>query len=80
MSLTSLWKSEKGELAVKHIQAVVSWAGDGKLRDGNKTSEEFREFLTNIPSSILARYANECLYDEKFSDGPSAHVTHGIFG
>jgi len=72
MSLTSLWKSDKGELATKHIQAVVSWAGDGKLRDGNNTSEEFREFLTNIPSTMLARYASECLYDEKFPDGPSA--------
>ena len=29
MSLTSLWKSQEGELAGKHIQAVVSWAGDG---------------------------------------------------
>lgn len=73
MSLTSLWKSDKGELAKKNIQAVVKWAGiDGKLLDGNNTSEEFREFLTNIPSEMLARYANECLYDEKFSDGPPA--------
>ena len=72
MSLTSLWKSQKGELAIKHVQAVVSWAGDGKLRDGSSASEEFREFLTNVPSEILGRYANECLGEEKFSEASPA--------
>jgi hypothetical protein len=33
MSLTSLWQSQKGELDSKHIQAVVSWAGDSILGD-----------------------------------------------
>jgi hypothetical protein len=72
MSLASLWKSQKGELTAKHIQAMVGLAGDGKLRDGGKASEEFREFLTNVPSSLLARYANECLGSEKFSEGSAA--------
>jgi hypothetical protein len=72
MSLTSLWKSDKGELAAKSLQAVVKWAGDGKLLDGGKTSSEFREFLTNVSSSMLARYASECLGDEKFAEGCSA--------
>jgi hypothetical protein len=72
MSLASLWKSQSSELASKHVQAMVGLAADGKLRDGSKTSEEFCEFLTNIPSTILARYANECLGEEKFSEGSSA--------
>lgn len=72
MSLTSLWKSQKGELNAKHVQAMVGLAGDGKLLDGNKTSEEFREFLTNAPSSALARYANECLGAEKFTEASAA--------
>src|SRR2546425_12216236 len=72
MSLTSLWKSQKGELASKHVQAMVGLAGDGKLRDGSKASEEFREFLTNVPSSMLARYANQCLGEGKFLEASSA--------
>jgi hypothetical protein len=73
MSLTSVWKLQKGELASKPIQAMIGLAGDdGKLRDGNKASEEFREFLTNVPSEMLSRYANECLGEEKFSEASSA--------
>jgi hypothetical protein len=72
MSLSSLWKSQGGELGAKHIQAMVGLADDGKLRDGNKASKEFCEFLTNVPSSMLARYANECLGDEKFAEASSA--------
>ena len=71
MSLASLWNSQKGELGSKHVQAMVGLAGDGKLRDGSKASEEFREFLTTIPSSMLGRYANECLSAEKFAEGGS---------
>ena len=72
MSLTSLWKSQKEEFTAKHIQAMVGLAGDGKLRDGSEASKEFREFLTNVPSSLLSRYATECLGDEKFSEASSA--------
>jgi hypothetical protein len=72
MSLASLWKSQKEELATKHIQAMIGLAGDGKLRDGSKASEEFREFLTNVPSTMLGRYANECLGAEKFSEASAA--------
>lgn len=72
MSLASLWKSQKGELAAKHIQAMIGLAGDGKLRDGSKASEEFREFLANVPSTMLGRYANECLGSEKFPEASAA--------
>jgi hypothetical protein len=51
---------------------MVGLSGDGKLRDGSKTSQEFREFLTNVPSSVLARYANECLGSEKFPEASAA--------
>jgi hypothetical protein len=72
MLLESLWKSEKDELAVKHVQAIVGLAGDGKLRDGNKASAEFCGFLTTIPSDMLAKYANECLGSEKFPEAGCA--------
>jgi len=72
MSLTSLWKSQKGELASKHLQAMVGLAGDGKLRDASEASKEFHEYLTNIPSEMLARYANECLGSDKFAEASAA--------
>jgi len=72
MSLTSLWKSQQTELSAKHIQAMVGLAGDGKLRDGNNASKEFREFLSHVSSEVLARYANECLGAEKFAEASSA--------
>jgi hypothetical protein len=68
MSLSSLWESKQSELAKKHVQAMVGLAGDGKLRDWNQASIEFREFLKHVSSEILARYANECLGTEKFSE------------
>lgn len=68
MALTQLWKSAPGELQEKHIQQVISFAGDGKLRDGGTASKEFRDFLASVPASFLARYATECL-NEKFDSG-----------
>ncbi|MEP7364040.1 MAG: hypothetical protein ABI972_12355 [Acidobacteriota bacterium] len=50
------------------IQQVVSNAGDGSLRDGSRASEEFREFLTQIPIESLSGYVRQCL-DTAFSHG-----------
>jgi hypothetical protein len=72
MSLTSLWKSQQAELSAKHIQAMVGLAGDGKLRDSSAACKEFREFLSHVPSELLARYSSECLGTEKFAEGGSA--------
>jgi len=68
MALTELWKTAQKEICEKHIQQVIGFAGDGKLRDGGSASKEFREFLALVPSSSLSRYASECLND-KFDNG-----------
>ena len=67
MALLDLWKTNRGQLAEKHIQQVIAIAGDGKLRDGSPASSEFREFLRNVPSELLSKYADECLV-ESFQD------------
>ncbi len=67
MALLDLWKTNRGQLAEKHIQQVIAIAGDGKLRDGSPASSEFRDFLRNVPSELLAKYADECL-TESFPD------------
>jgi hypothetical protein len=61
MSLTSLWNSSPEQLSGKLVQQIIAFAGTGKLTDGSKASQEFRDFLANIPSSFLERYAAECL-------------------
>ena len=63
MALTDLWEKSKQQLENKHVQQIVSFAGDGHLRDGGKASEDFRSFLRRVPSDLLQRYADQCLKD-----------------
>ncbi len=67
MGLKLLWQNSRAEIECKHIQQIIAFAGQGKLQDESKTSQEFREFLKQVPSEILSRYADECL-TSKFDD------------
>lgn len=67
MSLVSLWQSSPDQFKNKHVQQVISFAGDGKLKDGNHTSNEFRSFIELISSTDLSSYAFNCL-ESKFDD------------
>ena len=59
--------SNRKEVEEKHVQQVIGIAGDGKLKDGGAASNEFREFLGMVPSTLLGRYADDCL-KEKFEN------------
>ena len=61
MALTDLWEDSKQQLEGKHVQQVIAFAGDGHLRDGGNASEDFRSFLSKIPTSMLQEYADQCL-------------------
>lgn len=61
MALIDLWNSAREAIKDKHIQQVMSFAGNGRLTDGSETSAEFRAYLSYVPSELLARYATECL-------------------
>jgi hypothetical protein len=52
---------------VNQICDLLNFAGDGKLRDDNSTSIEFRDFLSQILSIDLKQYLGECI-SEKFED------------
>lgn len=67
MSLSDLWKTAREQLQDKHVQQIIAFAGTGQLRDGSSASEEFRDFLSTIPSSILERYVEDCLHNS-FTD------------
>jgi len=61
MSLIELWEKSKIEIEQKHIQQIIAFSGDGKLKDDKEASFEFREFLSNIHSNLLILYASQCL-------------------
>lgn len=61
MSLVDIWKSNPEQLKEKQISQIIAFAGDGKLRDGSKTAEEFRSFLAHVSSELLADFSNQCL-------------------
>lgn len=61
MFLVDLWKAQPDELATKEVHQLIAMAGEGRLRDGSRTSKEFREFLRRVPSQLLTRYSDECL-------------------
>lgn len=67
MTLIDQWKLDPSAFKGKNIQQILSWCGDGLLKDGSATSHEFRDFLAHIPSDALARYAVQCL-ELKFAD------------
>ena len=66
-SITELWLKSKTTFETKTLSQILSFAGDGKLRDGNDTSKEFRELLDQVSSDILEQFADSCLAD-KFED------------
>lgn len=67
MSLVDIWQSTPDQLSGKHLPQIIAFAGDGKLKDGNATCDEFRAFISLLPSALLSRYAVECL-ESKFDD------------
>jgi hypothetical protein len=61
MSLIDLWKQDSSQISEKNVQQIISFAGEGKLLDGNGTSIEFRELLSEVPSELLQKFSHQCL-------------------
>jgi len=66
-SIVELWKTNRDFLSDKKLQQILSFTGEGKLKDENDTSQEFREYLHSIPNERLIAHARECL-QESFQD------------
>jgi len=66
-SISEIWIKSKETFDSKTLSQILSFAGDGKLKDNNVTSKEFRELLDQVPSSLLKQFADNCL-TEKFDD------------
>lgn len=56
--------SDQRMLEQKKLSQIISFLGDGKLKNGD---DRFRQFLKNISNDLLIKYAEECL-EKSFSD------------
>lgn len=71
VTLATIWHDQPQFFTEKSCAQVVGMAGKGKLRDGSEASAQFREFLSEVPSSVLRRYVDDCL-SEKSENAPYA--------
>lgn len=60
MALIDLWQRDD-ETRKRKLFQLITFAGTGKLGDGNSTSQEFRALLPEVSVDALARFADECL-------------------
>ena len=63
MPLLDLWKANPQQFETYQVRQIVSFSGDGRLRDNNETCEEFRKFLSLQDSRKLFEYVEQCLED-----------------
>lgn len=66
-SISEIWINSKETFDSKSLSQILSFAGDGKLKDNNTTSNEFRELLDQVPFELLKQFSENCL-TEKFDD------------
>jgi hypothetical protein len=66
-SIVDLWNTNNEIFTGKSVQQILTFAGEGKLKDNNSTSIEFRQLLEIVRSEMLVNFANECLTDS-FND------------
>lgn len=64
-SILSIYQTNKSALDGKTIAQILAFTG--KLKDNSKTSNDFREFLSEIPSQLIKQFADNCL-SESFPD------------
>ena len=67
MALLDLWNADREQITSKRIDQLIAYAGEGRLRDGNSTADEFRSLLKAVSSDVIGRWLDQCL-EERFPD------------
>lgn len=62
-SILSIYQSNPTTLEGKTLSKILGFTGDGKLKNNGKTSIEFRELLSAVPSQLIKQFADNCLTD-----------------
>jgi hypothetical protein len=60
-TLIEIWRDQSPFLEAKSFRQIIQLAGDGRLRDGNESSKELRDWLAAIPLERLRSCVEECL-------------------
>lgn len=60
-TIRDLWESSKEIFEGKTVAQILTFSGDGKLKDHNNTCQEFRSFISILPTDTLEQFVNECL-------------------
>jgi len=69
MSILKVWEESPDLFKSKSLSQILNFIGEGKLRDNNETSIEFRELLNIIPSNLIREFINDCLTDKFENNG-----------
>jgi hypothetical protein len=59
--------SDRSQITSKRIDQLIAFAGEGRLRDGSATANEFRALLKVRSSEVVGTWIDECL-DIRFTD------------
>ncbi|MCL2545579.1 MAG: hypothetical protein FWE06_00090 [Oscillospiraceae bacterium] len=68
-TIKTLWEENPNSYEDKKLHQILGFCGNGKLTDNSSTSIEFKELLSNLPTTKLETYINECLAES----GENAH-------
>ena len=68
-NILEIWEENPDLFKSKSLSQILNFIGDGKLKDNNVTSNEFRQLLDIIPTEILKKYINDCLTDKFDNSG-----------
>ena len=66
-NILEIWEESPDLFKSKSLSQILSFIGEGKLKDNSNTSIEFRELLKIIPTEIIRKFINDCL-SEKFEN------------
>jgi hypothetical protein len=76
-NILEVWEQNPDLFKTKSLSQILSFTGDGKLRDNNATSEEFRQLLGIVQTDILRTFIDECLTN-KFENNNGGYALQDI--
>ena len=76
-NILEIWEQNPDLFKSKSLSQILNFIGDGKLRDNNITSIEFRQLLEIIPTEVLRSFINNCL-TEKIDNNNGGYALQDI--
>jgi hypothetical protein len=76
-NILEVWEQNPDLFKTKSLSQILSFTGDGKLRDNNATSQEFRQLLGVVRTAILRAFVDECLKD-KFENNNGGYALQDV--